>query len=185
MGGKEASPQKTGPRSQRFRGTFLVLQEGSERFKLSKACWRKVLQNYQLSAELWEPSQAFLRNGPKYSFGEHGFKHRLAPTEFRRVSPVGSTLPIFRVPKRSHWVFRRTHQACRQLRLSEFSLPKQYSRNSIPPGSWLLVCSRLGTQLRLRALQSHVERESHCLRNSIPPVAYLQALQILLSLYQN
>ena len=51
-------------------------------------------------------------------------------TEFRGANSVTSSQPIFSVPKRTHRVWRRTHRVCPKL--SEFSLPKQYSRNSIP-----------------------------------------------------
>ena len=48
---------------------------------------------------------------------------------------MSSSRPIIGVPKRAHRVFRRTHRVCRRNKLeaqSEFSSPKQYSRNSIP-----------------------------------------------------
>ena len=58
-------------------------------------------------------------------------------TEFRGANSVSSSQPIICVPKRTHRVCRRTHRVCPQnsVRLSEFSCPKQYSRNSIPPVS--------------------------------------------------
>ena len=55
-------------------------------------------------------------------------------TEFRGANSVSSFQPIICVPRRTHRVFRRTHRVCAP-KLSEFSSPKQYSRNSIPPVS--------------------------------------------------
>ena len=56
----------------------------------------------------------------------------LAPTEFRGENSASSSQPIICVPNRTHRVFQRTHRVCpkNSVRLSEFSSPKQYCRNS-------------------------------------------------------
>ena len=58
-------------------------------------------------------------------------------TEFRGASSVSSSQPIICVPKRTHRVFSQNSPSLPQnsVRLSEFSSPKQYCRNSIPPVS--------------------------------------------------
>ena len=57
----------------------------------------------------------------------------LALTEFGGENSVSSSWPTIGVPRRAHRVFRRTHLVCRK---TQFSSPKQYSRNSIPPVSY-------------------------------------------------
>ena len=61
----------------------------------------------------------------------------LALTEFQGESPVSSSQPFLCVPKRTHRVFLQNSPSLPQnsVRLREFSSPKQYSRNSIPPVS--------------------------------------------------
>ena len=58
-------------------------------------------------------------------------------TEFRGANSVSSFQPINCVSKRTHRVFSQNSPSLTQnsVRLSEFSPPKQYSRNSIPPVS--------------------------------------------------
>ena len=48
---------------------------------------------------------------------------------------MSSFQPIIGVPKQTHRLFRRTHRVGAEL--SEFSLSKEYSRNSLPPISHL------------------------------------------------
>ena len=55
-------------------------------------------------------------------------------TEFRGVNSVSSSQPIICVPKRTHRVLAELAEFATEL--SEFSPPKQYSRNSIPPVSY-------------------------------------------------
>ena len=61
----------------------------------------------------------------------------MALTEFRGENSVSSSQPLICVPKRTHRVFSQNSPSLPQnsVRLSEFSSPKQYSRNSIPPVS--------------------------------------------------
>ena len=60
------------------------------------------------------------RKRADYGFGEYGF---LPLAEFRGQNSLNSSQPIICVSKRTHRV---------SAELIEFSLPKQYSRNSIP-----------------------------------------------------
>ena len=55
-------------------------------------------------------------------------------TEFRGANSASSSQPIICVQTRTHRVCCRTHRVLPEnsVRLSEFSSPKQYSRNSIP-----------------------------------------------------
>ena len=57
--------------------------------------------------------------------------------EFRGANSVSSFQPIICVQTRTHRVFSQNSPSWPQhsVRLSEFSSPKQYSRNSIPPVS--------------------------------------------------
>ena len=63
---------------------------------------------------------------------------------------MSSAQPIICVPKRTHRVFFLFAELSEfavyynSVRLSEFSSPKQYSRNSIPPVSytWLVACGQ-------------------------------------------
>ena len=81
-----------------------------------------------------------------------------ALTEFRGESSVSSSQPIICVTKRTHFFFTElTEFAQNSVRLSEFSPPKQYSRNSIPPHPYIL---RLGTCLA----QNLQQRESKLYR---------------------
>ena len=63
----------------------------------------------------------------------------LGLTEFRGASSLSSFQPILCGPKRTHRVFSQNSPSLPQnsVRLSEFSSPKQYSRNSIPPVSYM------------------------------------------------
>ena len=82
------------------------------------------------------------RKRAEYGFGEYGFKHR-AQWAFKPSSSLGgrvsSSQPIICVSKRTHQVARINSPSLPSMRLSEFSSPKQYSRNSIPPVSHLSV----------------------------------------------
>ena len=60
-------------------------------------------------------------------------------TEFWGASSVSSSQPVICVPKRTHRVFfsqKSPSLPRNSVRLSEFSSPKQYSRNSVPPVSY-------------------------------------------------
>ena len=60
-----------------------------------------------------------------------------ALTEIRGESSVSSSQPTICATKRTHRVCRRTHRVRPQNSLSKVSSPKQYSRNSIPPVSYV------------------------------------------------
>ena len=59
----------------------------------------------------------------------------LGVTEFCGAKSVSSSRPIICAPKRTHRVFSQNSPSLPQnsVRLSEFTSPKQYSRNSVPP----------------------------------------------------
>ena len=59
-------------------------------------------------------------------------------TEFQGASSVSSPQSIVCVPKRTHRVFLQNSPKF-AAELSEFSPPKQYSRSSIPPVSYLVA----------------------------------------------
>ena len=83
----------------------------------------------------------FNRKRAEYGFGEYGFKHR-TQWVFRASLSSG---------ERTQWVPLSLLFVCQgeltevlaeltefAVKLSEFSPPKQYSRNSIPPVSYLM-----------------------------------------------
>ena len=80
-------------------------------------------------------SSTVLWRRTEHGVGQHGSNTELseffALTELRGGSSVSSFQPVVCVPKRAHRVVRRLSEFGAEL--SEFSLPKQYYRNSIPP----------------------------------------------------
>ena len=85
-----------------------------------------------------ESLRVVIRNGPNTVSGSTDTKKKpnsvsfSGLTEFWGANSVSSSQPIICVPKRTHRVFRAELIA---VELSEFSLPKQYSRSNIPPVS--------------------------------------------------
>ena len=83
---------------------------------------------------------SFTRKRAEYGFGEYGFKHRAqwvfwpSPSSGERAQWVPLSLLFACQSKLTEFVAEITEFAAE---LREFSLPKQYSRNGIPPVSYL------------------------------------------------
>ena len=100
---------------------------GVQKFSGERVLWYVFLPPYVLHPPYHGPIQT--PNSVSFS----------ALTEFRGESLVSSSQPTICVRKRTHRVFCRTHRVClpqNSERLSEFSSPKQHSRNGIPPVSY-------------------------------------------------
>ena len=85
-----------------------------------------------------------IRNGPNTVSEKYGFKHRAqwvfwgSPSSRERAQWVPLGLLFVCQSELTEFFFRRALRVCRRtqwgsVRLSEFSSPRQYSRNSIPP----------------------------------------------------
>ena len=79
---------------------------------------------------------------------------------------MSSSQPIICVPKRTHRVFRRTHRVCPKT----FSPPKQYSRNSIPPVSYIVFSCPYCPLARGQDTKEYLTKSEGYLNRSFPGV---------------
>ena len=107
-------------------------------------------------------SKCFSRRRAEYAFGEHGFKHRAQwRVPDRELSEFLSAFYLCDKANSPSFLQNSLSLPQNSVRLSEFSSPKQYSRNSIPlPFPIFVNFGMLGSPCRAHMWQQNAHTEN-------------------------